>query len=178
MVVDEKDLLLDVENPGDSRPDPNTVARKVAYTGIAVYSPEILDFLPAGVSHATVAWIEAAKAGTPGSGASMSPALTGTTSERRRRTSPACSMRLSENGEMVYLSPTADCGKIGIDGYVVHGIGKRGPGPGAAPKLHRHVRRCSLGQTREPDHRSGLCHRLKETEMQPSLHAGSKRRSR
>ena len=63
VVVDDSDLLLDVENPGDSRPDPNTVARKVAYTGIAMYSPEILTFLPPGVSHATVAWIAAAQAG-------------------------------------------------------------------------------------------------------------------
>src|SRR3990172_2656012 len=34
VVVDENDLVIDVENPGNSRPDPATVALKVAYTGI------------------------------------------------------------------------------------------------------------------------------------------------
>src|SRR5207249_2199801 len=51
------------ENPGASLPDPTHIADKVAYTGIAVYSPEILRFLPEGVSHATVAWVAASKAG-------------------------------------------------------------------------------------------------------------------
>jgi mannose-1-phosphate guanylyltransferase len=63
VVIDEHGQVLDVENPGDSKPDPSTAADKVAYTGIAVYSPEILRFLPPGVSHATAAWIGASKAG-------------------------------------------------------------------------------------------------------------------
>src|SRR4030095_14378489 len=62
-VIDEHGQVLDVENPGASKPDPSTIADKVAYTGIAVYSPEILAFLPSGVSHATVAWVAASKAG-------------------------------------------------------------------------------------------------------------------
>src|SRR2546430_11458804 len=37
--------VLDVENAGASRPDPSHVAEKVAYTGVAIYSPEILAFL-------------------------------------------------------------------------------------------------------------------------------------
>src|SRR5512135_1455612 len=63
VVINDNNLVVDVENPGDSRPDPDRIAKKVAYTGIAVYSPEILSFLPAGVSHATIAWTSAAKAG-------------------------------------------------------------------------------------------------------------------
>src|SRR5512143_706242 len=50
VVVDDDGYVLDVENPGDSRPDPDRIAKKVAFTGIAIYSPEILSFLPAGVS--------------------------------------------------------------------------------------------------------------------------------
>ena len=46
VVIDSNGQLLDVENAGESRPDPAHVADKVAYTGIAIYSPEILDFLP------------------------------------------------------------------------------------------------------------------------------------
>jgi len=63
VVVDENGYILDVETPGTSSPNPDTIAKKVAYTGIAVHSPEILKFLPSGVSHATEAWIAAAKAG-------------------------------------------------------------------------------------------------------------------
>jgi hypothetical protein len=36
VVIDETGQVLDVENPGTSRPDPSTTVDKVAYTGIAV----------------------------------------------------------------------------------------------------------------------------------------------
>lgn len=63
VVLDDNGLVIDVENAGTSMPNPCTSARKTAYTGIAIYSPEILKFLPEGVSHATVAWLMAAEAG-------------------------------------------------------------------------------------------------------------------
>src|ERR1043166_9732726 len=46
VVIDRHRQVLDVENPGASRPDPSHVAEKVAYTGVAIYSPEIFAFLP------------------------------------------------------------------------------------------------------------------------------------
>jgi len=118
VVVDENDRVIDVENPGASRPDPNRVAAKVAYTGIALYSPGILAFLPQGVSHATVAWIEAAKAGH------KVQALDFTGSYWNDIGTPATYAAavldtLRENGEAVYCSPNAQCGSIVIDGYVV-----------------------------------------------------------
>jgi NDP-sugar pyrophosphorylase family protein/aminoglycoside/choline kinase family phosphotransferase len=118
VVIDEKDLVIDVENPGDSRPDPGRIAEKVAYTGIAVYSPEILKFLPAGVSHATVAWIGAARTGQ------RVQALDFTGSYWNDIGTPASYAAsvldaLREGGETVYLSPAARCGKIGMDSYVV-----------------------------------------------------------
>ncbi len=170
VVIDENDLLLDVENPGDSRPDPNTIAKKVAYTGIAVYSPEILQFLPHGVSHATVAWIAAAKAGR------RVQALDFTGAYWNDLGTPASYVAgvldtLSDNGETVYLSPTAEGGKIGMDGYVVleSGSGVRDGSrlrncivmPGARVS-GRHENRI-IG----PDYAIDL----KETEMQPSRHA-------
>src|SRR3989475_10121320 len=66
VVIDAQGQWLDGENAGTSRPAPARVADKVASTGIAVYSPEILGFLPAGVSHATVAWVAASRAGRKG----------------------------------------------------------------------------------------------------------------
>ena len=58
VVIDDNGYVIDVENPGTSTPNPDRLARKVAYTGIAAYSPEILKFLPDGVSHATVAYLQ------------------------------------------------------------------------------------------------------------------------
>ncbi|HXY55042.1 MAG TPA: sugar phosphate nucleotidyltransferase [Nitrospirota bacterium] len=118
VVVDESGYVLDVENPGDSRPNPDRIARKVAYTGIALYSPEILKFLPPGVSHATVAWMGAAKAGQ------KVQALDFTGSYWLDIGNPATYASgildsLGKNGETVFLSPTAKCGSIEINGYVV-----------------------------------------------------------
>jgi len=118
VVVDEHDLLVDVENPGDSRPDPDTIAIKVAYTGIAVYSPDILKFLPTGVSHMTVAWIAAAKAGHRVQTFDVTGAYwndIGTPASYVASVLDA----LRETGETVYVSSTAKCGKIVIDGSIV-----------------------------------------------------------
>jgi len=170
VVVDELDLLLDVENPGDSRPDPDTIAKKVAYTGIAVYSPEILKFLPPGASHMTVAWIAAAKAGH------RVQALDVTGAYWNDIGTPASYVAgvldaLRENGETVYLSPAARCGKISIDGYIVMESesevrdGARLRNCIAMPNARvsgRHENRI-IG----PDYAIDL----KETEIQPSLHA-------
>ena len=117
VVVDENNRVIDVENPGASRPDPGRVATKVAYTGIALYSPGILAFLPEGVSHATVAWLAAAKAGH------KVQALDFTGSYWNDIGTPATYAAavldtLRENGETVFCSSKAHCGRIEIDGYV------------------------------------------------------------
>ena len=170
VVVDENNLVLDVENPGDSRPDPNRVARKVAYTGIAMYSPEILRFLPAGVSHATVAWIAAAQAGHRVEALDVTGAYwndIGTPASYAAGVLDA----LRDNGEMVHVSPGAQCGKIGMDGYVV--IESQSEIQDKA-----HLRNCIV----MPNTRVSGRHEnriigpdyaidLGESEMQPSLHA-------
>jgi NDP-sugar pyrophosphorylase family protein/aminoglycoside/choline kinase family phosphotransferase len=118
VVIDDNDCVIDVENPGGSRPNPNRIANKVAYTGVAVYSPEILRFLPAGISHATTAWIAAAKAGYKvktmdftgsywsdiGTPASYASAVLET---------------LRMIGETAYCSSWAKAGEIEVDGYAV-----------------------------------------------------------
>jgi NDP-sugar pyrophosphorylase family protein len=175
VVLDSNGYVLDVENPGDSRPDPNTVAIKVAYTGIALYSPKILTFLPPGVSHATVAWVDAAKAGH------KVQALDFTGCSWNDIGNPASYVAgvldtLRESGETVYLSPHAACGKIGMDGYVVLESGSE-------VQDRTHLRNCIL----MPGARVGGRHEnriigpdyaieLKETEMQPSLHAAEQKK--
>ena len=170
VVVDENGLLVNVENPGDSRPDPGTIAKKVAYTGIAVYSPEILKFLPIGVSHMTVAWIAAAKAGHRVQTHDVTGAYwndIGTPASYVASVLDA----LRENGETVFVSPAAACGKIDIDGYIV--MESR-----SEVRDDARLRNCLV----MPDARVSGRHEnriigpdyaveLKEAEVQPSVHA-------
>src|SRR5947209_18460797 len=170
VVIDAQGQVLDVENPGASRPDPSRVADKVAYTGIAVYSPEILGFLPAGVSHATVAWVAASRAGR------KVRAMDFTGSYWNDVGDPTTYARgvldaLREGGETVYLSPTARCGRADIYGYVVLESGSQArdgsrlrncifmPGADASGE-HDHA---IVG----PDYELSLA----EADMQPSIHA-------
>ena len=170
VVIDEGGFVIDVENPGDSRPDPTRIARKVAYTGIAVYSPEILGFLPNGVSHATVSWLDAAKAGRRVQAYDVTGAYW---NDIGSPASYAASVldALRENGETAYRSPDARCGKIGMDGYVVLEAGSE-----VADKAR--LRNCIVmpGGRVSGRHENrilgpGYDVGLKETEMQPSLHA-------
>ncbi len=170
VVIDENGHLLDVENPGESRPDLSRIAKKVAYTGIAVYSPEILRFLPTGVSHATVAWVEAAKAGHRVKALDFTGAYwndIGTPDSYVAGLFDA----LLQNGETVYASPNSHCGRIGIDGYIVLESG-------SLIKDKAHLRNCiampgaSVSGTHQnqiigPDYTIDL----EETAMQPSFHA-------
>ncbi len=175
VVIDKNGQLLDVENPGESKPDPLIVADKVAYTGIAVYSPDILNFLPHGVSHATVAWIAASKAGHKVRAMDFSGSYwndVGNPVTYARAVLDA----LRGNGESVYLSPSARCGDIEIDGYAVLESGSEVrsgskiinciimPNAVAAGTHENEI----LG----PDYTIALS----EADMQPSLDAAEKKR--
>ncbi len=175
VVIDANNQVLDVENPGDSRPDPSTSADKTAYTGVAVYSAEILKFLPPGVSHATVAWIAASKAGHKVRAFDVTGAYwndVGNPVTYARGILDA----LRESGETVYRSPASSCGRIGIDGYIVLESGCTAEDdarlkncivmPGAvASGAHEN-------QILGPDYAVSLT----EADMQPSLHAAEKKR--
>ena len=175
VVVDDKGQVLDVENPGASRPDLSRVANKVAYTGIAVYSPEILGFLPSGVSHATVAWVAASKAGFKVRVMDVTGAYWNDVGD------PATYARgvldaLRDRGETVYLSTGARCGKVEIDGYVVLESGSQ-------IRDGARVRNCILmpGADTSGDHENSIIGpdyeiSLAEADMQPSIHAAEKKR--
>jgi aminoglycoside/choline kinase family phosphotransferase len=175
VVIDKNNQVLDVENPGASKPDQSNTADKTAYTGIAVYSPEILAFLPPGVSHATMAWIAASKAGH------RVRAMDFTGSSWNDVGTPATYARgildaLRESGETVWLSPEARCTRIGIDGYVVLETGSEVEEgsllrncivmPGARVSGNHE------NQVLGPDYAVALT----ESDMQPSLHAAEKKR--
>jgi NDP-sugar pyrophosphorylase family protein/aminoglycoside/choline kinase family phosphotransferase len=175
VVIDEHGQVLDVENPGASKPDPSNVGDKVAYTGIAAYSPEILTFLPTGVSHATVAWVAASKAGHKVRVLDVTGAYWNDVGD------PATFARgvldaLRERGETIYRSPASRCGRVEIDGYVVMESrtevrdGSRLRNcvvlPGGVASGHHENR--IIG----PDYVISLS----ESDMQPSLHAAEKKR--
>jgi len=99
--------------------------KNLAFTGIAVYQPEFLRFLPSGVSSVTDTWLKAVTAGGtvgtfPVSGCYWTDI--GTPSSYTK----AVINELRRNGEMVYIHPTAkDCQHIEMDGYVVIENGSR-----------------------------------------------------
>jgi NDP-sugar pyrophosphorylase family protein/aminoglycoside/choline kinase family phosphotransferase len=175
VVIDENRQVLDVENPGVSRPDPSTVADKVAYTGIAMYSPEILKFLPAGVSHATVAWVAASKAGLKVRAMDVTGAYWNDVGD------PATYARgvldaLRDRGETIYLSTTARCGKVDIDGYVVLESNSQ-------IRDGARVRNCIVmpGADVAGEHENAIVGpdyeiALSEADMQPSMHAADRKR--
>src|SRR5207245_6826859 len=175
VVVDKQGQVLDVENPGASRPDPTHIADKVAYTGIAVYSPEILRFLPAGVSHATVAWVAASRAGFKIRAMDVTGAYWNDVGD------PATYARgvldaLRERGETVYLSPASRCGRLEIDGYVVLESSSE-------VRDGSRLRNCILlpGAVASGSHENRIIGpdsviSLPESDMQPSLHAAEKKR--
>ncbi|HEV8640815.1 MAG TPA: phosphotransferase [Methylomirabilota bacterium] len=175
VVVDGNGQVLDVENPGASKPDPSTIADKVAYTGIAVYSPGILTFLPAGVSHATVAWIAASKAGRKVRAMDFTGCYwndVGDPTTYARGVLDA----LREDGETVYLSSAARCGRIELDGYVVLESGSE-------IRDGSRIRNCIVmpGADVSGRHENGIIGpgyliSLAESDMQPSLHAAEKKR--
>ena len=175
VVIDARGQVLDVENPGASKPDPSTVADKVAYTGIAVYSPEILTFLPAGVSHATVAWIAASKAGRKVRAMDFTGCYwndVGDPTTYARGVLDA----LREDGETVHRSSAARCGSVDIDGYVVLESGSQ-------VRDGSRIRNCIVmpGADVSGKHENGIVGPdyvvfLSESDVQPSLHAIERKR--
>jgi NDP-sugar pyrophosphorylase family protein/aminoglycoside/choline kinase family phosphotransferase len=175
VVIDKNGQVLDVENPGASRPDPLTTADKVAYTGIALYSPKILQFLPLGVSHATVAWIAASKAGHRVRAMDFNGSLwsdIGTPVTYARAILDA----LRETGESVYISSAARCGNIEIDGSIVlESESEVGNGSSIKNCIVMPGARVSGIQENRiigPDYVLNLS----ESDMQPSIHAAEKKR--
>ncbi len=174
VVIDDNDCVIDVENPGASRPDPARIARKVAYTGVAVYSPDILRFLSPGVSHATAAWIAASRAGYKVKAVDFTGSYWSDIGTPASYTAAVLDT-LRMIGETVYCSSSARVGELDVDGYAVieQGSAVRGGSrlrncivmPGAeVTGTHEN---CIIGPGYELP--------LTEADMQPSVHAAHKK---
>ncbi|HOF39985.1 MAG TPA: phosphotransferase [Candidatus Hydrogenedentes bacterium] len=106
-----------VAGVGDVTMGPGS-ARILAFTGIAVYDPKFLDFLPPGASSVVDSWLDAIRAGCTvgcidvtgalwhdiGSPASYAAAVIDT---------------LRREGEWVYVARDAQGRRIDLDGYIV-----------------------------------------------------------
>jgi NDP-sugar pyrophosphorylase family protein/aminoglycoside/choline kinase family phosphotransferase len=93
--------------------------RLMAFTGIALYSPEFLKYLPEGVSSVLYGWCNALEAGNKIGTMDVTGCYwndIGTPSSYAKAVLHA----LRADGETVYVHPsTTGCGNIGMDGYVV-----------------------------------------------------------
>ena len=95
------------------------IKRWLAFTGIAVYSPEFLKFLPSGISSVVDAWLYAMAAGYKIGTLDVSGCYwsdIGTPASYAK----AVIDDLKQNGETVYIHPSAGgCKHVEMDGYVV-----------------------------------------------------------
>jgi aminoglycoside/choline kinase family phosphotransferase/dTDP-glucose pyrophosphorylase len=116
LVVDEHQLL---RNVCKARCMPLKPLKLSAFTGIAVYSPEFLRFLPQGFSSVVDAWLQAVSAGykigtLDVSGCSWSDIGTPVTY------ASTVINELRQNGETVFVHPSIEvCKRVELDGYVV-----------------------------------------------------------
>jgi len=90
-----------------------------AFTGIAVYEPAFLDFLPEGASHVVDAWTKALSAGHRIGVLDVSGGYWSDIGTPAAYAS-AIVHELRSDGETIYVHPTAHgCGSAEIDGFVV-----------------------------------------------------------
>ena len=113
--IDNDGNLLEI---GNSKSSAKKNLLQVAFTGIAIYSPEFLDFLPDGNSSVVDAWISVITNGK----------IVGTVDFTGCKWtdigtvdaySAAVFDALKKDGETIYIHESVNCGEIKIDGYTV-----------------------------------------------------------
>ncbi len=116
VAVDKDGYLSGV---GTSRiPDTETFKR-MAFTGIAFYTPEFLQFLPEGVSSVVDAWLNAVSAGYRIGTSDVSGSYWSDIGSPSAYASTVLDSLRSE-GETIYIDPISkDCTDVSMDGYVV-----------------------------------------------------------
>jgi len=117
LVLDENGYLLEIGALCSLCRKPTS--RLLAFTGIAVYAPEFLKFLPEGASSVVHAWTQAISSGQrigtyDVTGCSWTDIGTPTSYAK------AVFNELRRTGETVYVHPSITwCGRVQIDGHIV-----------------------------------------------------------
>ena len=116
LAIDKKGFLKGI---GKAHDMPSVAAKFVAFTGVAVYSPEFLKFLPQGASSIVGAWLKAVQEGYKIGTLDVSGCYwsdIGTPASYAK----AIIDELRKNGEMVYIHSSVNwCRNVELDGYVV-----------------------------------------------------------
>jgi NDP-sugar pyrophosphorylase family protein len=116
LVVDDKNLLRNVCKVKNI---PLKPLKSLAFTGIAVYSPDFLRFLPSGFSSVIDAWLKAIKSGYRIGTFDVSGCFWSDIGTPASYASAVIN-ELRKNGEYVYIHPSIEiCRKVELDGYVV-----------------------------------------------------------
>ena len=100
-------------------PPPSTTFRYLAFTGIAVYSPDFLRFLPSGHSSVTDAWLKAIESGYKVGTFDVSGCYWSDIGTPASYASTVIN-ELRKNGEYIYVHPSIKtCKQVDMDGYVI-----------------------------------------------------------
>lgn len=113
LLIDETGAFLGLDNTPTIYPSP--LSRR-AFTGLAIYEPEFLDFIPAGYSSVTEAWIKAIKAGHK----ILTIDVTGsywTDIGRPYAYAKAVFDALRREGENIFVEGS-DCSTVNLSGFV------------------------------------------------------------
>jgi NDP-sugar pyrophosphorylase family protein len=118
LIVDKKGFLKCVKKKENF--DKKEVSKqRLAFTGIAVYEPEFLNFLPAGTSSVVDAWLEAISTGYKIGTFNVNGCYwrdIGTPSAYASAVFDA----LRKEGEVIYIHPSvSNCQDVDFEGYVV-----------------------------------------------------------
>jgi NDP-sugar pyrophosphorylase family protein/aminoglycoside/choline kinase family phosphotransferase len=116
LAVDEQQLLRGVCKANSM---PSKSMKLLAFTGIAVYSPEFLKFLPSGFSSVVNAWLEAVESGHKIGTFDVTGCYWSDIGTPASYASTIINA-LRQNGEYVYIHPSIEiCRHVELDGYVV-----------------------------------------------------------
>ena len=100
-------------------PESIETKKHLAFTGIAVYSPEFLKFLPQGISSVIDAWLKAIESGYKIGTFDVSGCFWSDIGTPASYASTVIN-ELRKNGEYVYIHPSIEiCRQVELDGYVV-----------------------------------------------------------
>ncbi|MFI5295049.1 MAG: sugar phosphate nucleotidyltransferase [Thermodesulfovibrionales bacterium] len=112
--IDKRGRLLTV---GHTQPE-RKGSHRLAFTGIAVYSPEFLDLLPVGISSVVDAWLRAVSSGCK-VGTVNFTGCRWTDIGTPEAFSSLVFSSLKEDGEVLYIHPTIDCNGADLGGRTV-----------------------------------------------------------